>query len=394
MAFLSSVVHVLILFLAFTVNQSSPQNESSPIRLGNYRVNRNFITLSGFSSGGSFAQQVYLSYSSLIHGIAVFSHTYYRCGPVTTSQLEYDTACTRLGNRHISQLYDPNNALNDIQNYYSQRLIENPANLLNKPLYVYAGTRNWLFTADMSLRILQVFEPYIRNPKVIRTVVQDANLTLPTARADYPPCNGPPNSLQLSNCGLSGPLDSLQFLLGESAIRQPATEIQLEPLLTFDQSEFFYGANGGRYDMDSVGYLYIPRLCRSNQVDCLLHFYFHGCSVGRQYVGEGHVRNSGYLEVAETNGIIMVFPQAVASAENDIGCWDTYGFTGPLYATQRGSQVTAVRNMISRILREDVSTSQTPPQLLQSESRRSTSSRSFFDDFFNTNSGVFRPFNA
>ncbi|CAL8074274.1 unnamed protein product [Orchesella dallaii] len=389
MALLNSIVNVLILILAFTVNHSSPQTGGIPVRLGNYRVNRNFITLSGFSSGGSFAQQLYLSYSSLIHGIAVFSHTYYRCGPVTSRQEEYDNACTKLGNRRVSELYDPNNALNDIQNYYAQRLIENPANLVNKPLYVYAGTRNWLFTADMSLRILQVFEPHIRNPKVIRTVVQDANLTLPTARADFPPCSGPQNSLQLGNCGLSGPLDALQFLLGEPAIRQPATAVRLEPLLTFDQSEFFYGASSTRYDMDSVGYLYVPRICGSNQVDCLIHFYFHGCSVGRQFTGEDHIRNSGYLEVAETNGIIMVFPQAIASAENDIGCWDSYGFTGSLYATQRGSQVTAVRNMISRILREDSSPTQAP-QLLQSESRRSPAPRSFVEDFLNTNSDVFR----
>jgi hypothetical protein len=52
----------------------------------------------------------------------------------------------------------------------------------------------------------------------------------------------------------------------------------------------------------------------------------------REFVGESHIRNSGFLEVAELNNIVMIFPQALSSLpENEIGCWDTYGLTGPLY---------------------------------------------------------------
>jgi len=37
-------------------------------------VNKDWITLSGFSSGGTFAQQLQISHSSLFSGIGVFSH--------------------------------------------------------------------------------------------------------------------------------------------------------------------------------------------------------------------------------------------------------------------------------------------------------------------------------
>ena len=37
-------------------------------------VNKDWITISGFSSGGTFAQQLQFSYSSLFSGIGVFSH--------------------------------------------------------------------------------------------------------------------------------------------------------------------------------------------------------------------------------------------------------------------------------------------------------------------------------
>jgi len=85
----------------------------------------------------------------------------------------------------------------------------------------------------------------------------------------------------------------------------------------------------------------------------LLHFYFHGCLTGREFNGTDHIANSGYLEVAEANNMIVVFPQAWSSMENSIGCWDTYGLTSSLYATQQGAQVSVVRNMLSRILGMD-----------------------------------------
>jgi poly(3-hydroxybutyrate) depolymerase len=86
----------------------------------------------------------------------------------------------------------------------------------------------------------------------------------------------------------------------------------------------------------------------------MLHIYFHGCRSGREFLGSNHIRYSGFLQVAELNNIVMLFPQAVTNAENQIGCWDTYGLTGPFFATKKGAQVTIVRNMIARILGEDL----------------------------------------
>lgn len=38
-------------------------------------MNKKLVTLSGFSSGGTFAQQLYISHSSMFSGIGVFSHS-------------------------------------------------------------------------------------------------------------------------------------------------------------------------------------------------------------------------------------------------------------------------------------------------------------------------------
>jgi hypothetical protein len=44
----------------------------------------------------------------------------------------------------------------------------------------------------------------------------------------------------------------------------------------------------------------------------------------------------------------MIFPQAAPSPKNDIGCWDTFGLGGPLYATKKGDQIIAVKRMYDR----------------------------------------------
>lgn len=71
---------------------------------------------------------------------------YYRCGPGDGIEANFDSVCTMLGNLPNSQLYNPRRASEDIQQYFREGLIENPANLRNKKLYVYTGTNNWLFS--------------------------------------------------------------------------------------------------------------------------------------------------------------------------------------------------------------------------------------------------------
>ena len=71
---------------------------------------------------------------------------FYRCGPPTGVQEDYDRVCTKLGNLSDPLLYNTSNVLGDIQDYYDRNLIDNPINIRNKRLYVFAGTRNELFT--------------------------------------------------------------------------------------------------------------------------------------------------------------------------------------------------------------------------------------------------------
>ena len=66
-------------------------------------------------------------------------------------------------------------------------------------------------------------------------------------------------------------------------------------------------------------------------------------------MGLQYVEHSGYIEWAETNNIMVLFPQSAKSdmPYNPEGCFDWWGYTDPLkYAVQSGVQMATVHNMV------------------------------------------------
>jgi poly(3-hydroxybutyrate) depolymerase len=117
-------------------------------------------------------------------------------------------------------------------------------------------------------------------------------------------------------------------------------------LLQFDQAPYAAGAR-----MGANGYLYVPKVCEKGR--CRVHVAFHGCRQSAGEVGEQFVREAGYNRWADTNRLIVLYPQAVARywwwSFNPRGCWDWWGYTGQAYATKEGPQIRAVMAMVERL---------------------------------------------
>jgi hypothetical protein len=101
------------------------------------------------------------------------------------------------------------------------------------------------------------------------------------------------------------------------------------------------------HGLDTVGYVYVPKPCAAG--GCRVHVFFHGCRQGRERIADQLVRQSGFLEWADGNDLIVLFPQVAASPVNPNGCWDWWGYTGADYLTRDAPQIKAVRAMLDRI---------------------------------------------
>lgn len=113
-------------------------------------------------------------------------------------------------------------------------------------------------------------------------------------------------------------------------------------LLTFTQSEF--SGEG----MAATGVVFVPDACTSSS-GCRVHVAFHGCRQNRSEAGDAFTDKAGYNRWAAANRLIVLYPQAAASAANPQGCWDWWGYTGPGFLTRAAPQVKAVRAMLERL---------------------------------------------
>jgi poly(3-hydroxybutyrate) depolymerase len=140
----------------------------------------------------------------------------------------------------------------------------------------------------------------------------------------------------------------LQFIHGRLALPgSPSTAA----LRAFDQTEF--AAVGARSSaLADVGYVYVPKACEASS-GCRIHVALHGCRQTAESVGDAFTVQAGYNRWAETNRIVVLYPQARATwgmPLNPFGCWDWWGYTGAAaYLTKSAPQIAAIRAMVDRI---------------------------------------------
>ena len=100
--------------------------------------------------------------------------------------------------------------------------------------------------------------------------------------------------------------------------------------------------------LSDQGIAYVPSSCTAED-GCRVHVAFHGCGQNRTFVGDAFARDLGFARWADTNNIIVLFPQTAATPLNPQGCWDWWGYTGRDYLTRKAPQIVAVRRMIEQL---------------------------------------------
>ena len=80
--------------------------------------------------------------------------------------------------------------------------------------------------------------------------------------------------------------------------------------------------------LDTAG-IYIPNQCKDGKKLCKLHVFLHGCTLSYKQIGDRFNQNTGLLEVAATNDVVVFFPSVNSDDPltkipmyNFKGCWD------------------------------------------------------------------------
>lgn len=154
---------------------------------------------------------------------------------------------------------------------------------------------------------------------------------------------------------------------------RPAARRATGQMIRFDQSEFYRDAPDGA-SMSPFGYAYVPSAVADGSAEALgVHIVLHGCKQGYDYVnvvngapdvsnqppyGARYITTTGYIEMAEANDLIVLFPQATGedtnAVQNPDGCWDWWGYSSadpyaPDYYSQNAVQIRAIHRMLARL---------------------------------------------
>ncbi|MGL4397698.1 MAG: extracellular catalytic domain type 2 short-chain-length polyhydroxyalkanoate depolymerase [Hyphomicrobium sp.] len=116
--------------------------------------------------------------------------------------------------------------------------------------------------------------------------------------------------------------------------------------IAFDQRFFTRGLSPN--GMADEGIVYVPDACVASG-GCRVHVAYHGCAQSRAKVGDQFVKGTGFARWADTNRLVILFPQAAIAAFNPQACWDWWGYTGPEYLNRTAPQIVAVHRMLEAL---------------------------------------------
>lgn len=334
-----------LLCTAAVVAAFSVATAHAAVPLPQLNVDTSQITVSGLSSGGFMANQLGYAYSSTFKGVGVFA-----AGPYMCAGHSNYTACMYNASISASML----STLQADINNWSGTANDNKANVASQKIFMFVGTSD--FTVGPNpMNAVQTQYTHNGVPAASLDYVQRASTAhvFPTDfdSAGNNACSSSA-SPYISNCGYDGAKAAFTKFYGALNARNnaPAAANYIE----FDQTAFTTNAG-----VAPTGWVYVPASCAAGTV-CKLHVALHGCQQNYATIGDKFIKNTGYTRWADTNNIIVLFPQArvdntsratsaSGSLANPNGCWDWIGWYGSNFAQKAGTQQAAIKAMVDRV---------------------------------------------
>ncbi|OOV86149.1 extracellular catalytic domain type 2 short-chain-length polyhydroxyalkanoate depolymerase [Oceanospirillum linum] len=328
---LLSVLACSLILSACTSNQPDNHYNQLPYLAS---LNHASITVSGFSSGGYMANQLHLAHPEKIEGAAIFSAGPWGCAIKGLSHAMM--SCMKTTLPMISQ----QERMTMLQKASRSGTIGDPALLVDDPVYIFMGQSDAVVAPAVTESLITFYQMLVASYNLRITALPEAGHGFPTLQTDAE-C-GSPSGHHLQNCHFDGAGEAFSTLYGQ--LEPPAETNLKSDVMEFGQLEFFDGRG-----MLDRGYLYIPEACRDDNNRCQLHIALHGCDQSAEVAEDHFIRNSGFNRWAETNNIVVLYPQAKKSLPNPKGCWDWWGYESEPFFSRKNQQVSAIIRMADRL---------------------------------------------
>jgi len=309
------------------------------LKLPQYNVSVDEVSVSGISSGGYMASQMHFAYSTTIRkGAGIIA-----AGPVYCSEgnvLIAEGPCMAdTGSRNLPFL------LSVIRTWSGNGYIDPTSNLAGSKVYLLSGTLDSAVKQPVVNDLKTMYSRFLPAANIFYKNDLAVEHAVPTDSFGHP-CSVKA-SPYIDNCNFDAAGAMLKWIYGPLNARN--TGALSGVFIDFDQAAFWGNANPTAHGMENVGHAYVPARCAAGQ-PCRLHVALHGCAQNDAAVGDAFYKHAGYNGWADTNNMIVLYPQAMVTPANRYGCWDWWGYDDFNFAAKSGGQMVAVKTMIDRIV--------------------------------------------
>ncbi len=302
------------------------------VNLPQLNIDTTQTTVSGLSSGGFMAVQLHVGYSATFKkgaGIVAGGPFYCAEGSITNAT----------GRCMASPSGIPTSSLvSTTNNWASAGSIDPVSNLQNSKVYMYSGS----IDSVVKTGVMDALQTYYGSFVPAANIVYKKDIASEHAMItdDYGSSCSTKGSPYINNCNFDLAGAILKQLYGTLNARNNGT-LPTGNFVEFNQSQFI--TNHG---MAPTGWAYIPQACTAG-TQCRLHVVLHGCQQNVTLVQQQYVRNTGYNRWADSNNMVMLYPQTSTQATNS--CWDWFGYDSANYAKKSGPQMAAIKAMVDQL---------------------------------------------
>jgi poly(3-hydroxybutyrate) depolymerase len=299
------------------------------------------VSVSGLSSGAFMAVQYEVAFSASTMGIGVVAGGPYNCAYVNAGGI---ASCM------LGFPLPPLASLSKdaAAGFAALGQIDAVANVARAKVYLFSGT-NDAIVASSVMDSLHEFYTLLGVKKSDMVYVHTVHAGHGFISANGGNACDATETPFVNACRSKGVLyDQPQAILTQIyGTLKPKVQTLSSAPAAFDQSAFASPLAG----LAATGYVYVPQPCKAPGSQCAVHVVFHGCAQGAGEVRDAVYGKLGYNEWADSNGIIVLYPQLDPTGipSNIEGCWDWTGYTGLDFQVQSGKQLSAVHAMVAQL---------------------------------------------
>ena len=337
--------------------------------LGAYPIDAKKISVSGISSGAFMANQLHIAHSALFMGAGLVAGGLYGCAVDTVERDHPVSLASDATGRCMSApalLPDVASQAAQIRQFAFKNWIDPLENLAHARVYLFTGASDAVVNSDTVRHAAKLYAALgVPDSQIL---LRDdygvaANAGHSWVTADYGIACDSNASPYINNCGYDQAQDILTHLYGPL---QPRVDQPTGTIHAFAQAEFVTPIKGEPTGMADTGFIYVPKACEpGGHARCALHVVLHGCAQTTADIGDKFYRHVGVNEWADSNNIVVLYPQAKRIDAEDFaanpqptdtwqinpeGCWNWWGYAyDSHYLLRDGVQLNAIYRMTQRV---------------------------------------------